>query len=162
MKVYLAGPLFSDGERRFNERVDAIVRACGHSTYLPQRDGGRITDLPALVDGVPKQRWLFELDCRNLESCDVFLFLLDGRVPDEGASFALGYCFAHGKRCATRKARRPAGFSQPYNPSLFVRTHSTGTLWKSNKMRNTILWNIPISGPSVVDFLTIRGFFLTI
>lgn len=103
MNVYIAGPLFSDGERRFNESIDAIVRACGHSTYLPQRDGGRITDLPALVDGVPKHRWLFELDCRNLAGCDVFLFLMDGRVPDEGASFALGYCYAHGKRCVGYK-----------------------------------------------------------
>ena len=28
---------------------------------------------------------------------------MDGRVPDEGASFALGYAYAHGKRCAAYK-----------------------------------------------------------
>ena len=27
------------------------------------------------------------------------LFLFDGRVPDEGACFELGYCYAKGKRC---------------------------------------------------------------
>ena len=28
-----------------------------------------------------------------------FLLLMDGRVPDEGACVALGYCCALGKRC---------------------------------------------------------------
>ncbi|MCR5596608.1 MAG: nucleoside 2-deoxyribosyltransferase, partial [Lachnospiraceae bacterium] len=39
------------------------------------------------------------LDCKHLDQCDVLLFLFDGRVPDEGACFELGYCFARGKRC---------------------------------------------------------------
>lgn len=103
MLVYIAGPLFSDGERAFNERVDAIVRACGHDTYLPQRDGGRVTDLPDTIDGVDKHIYLFRLDCENLRRCDLFLYLMDGRVPDEGASFALGFCHALGKRCVGYK-----------------------------------------------------------
>ncbi|MBP3892460.1 MAG: nucleoside 2-deoxyribosyltransferase [Atopobiaceae bacterium] len=103
MLVYIAGPLFSDGERAFNETVDAIVRDCGHTTYLPQRDGGRVTDLPDTVEGVGKHTYLFRLDCDNLRRCDLFLYLMDGRVPDEGASFALGYCYAHGTRCVGYK-----------------------------------------------------------
>lgn len=31
--------------------------------------------------------------------CDAVLFLFDGRVPDEGACFELGYCYAKGKHC---------------------------------------------------------------
>ncbi|MBQ6524109.1 MAG: nucleoside 2-deoxyribosyltransferase [Atopobiaceae bacterium] len=103
MLVYIAGPLFSDGERAFNEQVDAIVRSCGHDTYLPQRDGGRVTDLPDTIDGVDKHTYLFRLDCENLRRCDLFLYLMDGRVPDEGASFALGFCCALGKRCVGYK-----------------------------------------------------------
>ena len=34
-----------------------------------------------------------------MDWCDAVLFLFDGRVPDEGACFELGYCFAKGKRC---------------------------------------------------------------
>ena len=34
-----------------------------------------------------------------LDWCDAVLFLFDGRVPDEGACFELGYCYAKGKRC---------------------------------------------------------------
>ena len=103
MLVYIAGPLFSDGERAFNERIDALVRSCGHETYLPQRDGGRVTDLPDTINGVDKHTYLFRLDCKNLRRCDLFLYLMDGRVPDEGASFALGFCCASGKRCVGYK-----------------------------------------------------------
>ncbi|MCR4877008.1 MAG: nucleoside 2-deoxyribosyltransferase [Clostridiales bacterium] len=103
MRIYIAGPLFSEGEREFNEKIDRIVRECGHSTYLPQRDGGCVADLPDTVEGVPKRRYLFDLDCAQMDRCDLLLFLMDGRVPDEGACFELGYCYARGKRCAVYK-----------------------------------------------------------
>ena len=99
MKVYIAAPLFSAGERQFNERIDMIIRSCGHETYLPQRDGGCVTDLPGEIEGLSKRRYLFELDCGHMDRCDAILFLFDGRVPDEGACFELGYCYAKGKRC---------------------------------------------------------------
>lgn len=103
MKVYIAAPLFCDGERMFNERVDAIVRECGHETFLPQRSGGCVADLPEMIDGMPKRQYLFKLDCEHLDWCEVLLFLFDGRVPDEGACFELGYSFARGKRCIAYK-----------------------------------------------------------
>lgn len=99
MKVYIAAPLFSEGERQFNERIDEIIRSCGHETYLPQRDGGCVADLPDMINGKPKRTYLFHLDCEHMNWCDAVLFLFDGRVPDEGACFELGYCFAKGKRC---------------------------------------------------------------
>ena len=34
MKIYIAAPLFNEGERAFNEKVDDILRACGHETFL--------------------------------------------------------------------------------------------------------------------------------
>ena len=103
MKIYIAAPLFCDGERMFNERIDAILRSCGHETFLPQRDGGCVADLPEMIEGMPKRRYLFKLDCEHMDWCDTILFLFDGRVPDEGACFELGYCFAKGKRCIAYK-----------------------------------------------------------
>ncbi len=99
MKVYIAGPLFNDGEKAFNTKVDAILRECGHETYLPQRDGGIVAEMPDLIDGMPKEEYVFRKDIRNLENTEVFLLLMDGRVPDEGACTALGFCYARGKRC---------------------------------------------------------------
>lgn len=99
MKIYIAGPLFNEGERAFNEKIDSVLRGLGHETYLPQRDGGIVAEMPDLVDGMPKELYVFRKDCQNLRNCDIFLLLMDGRVPDEGACVALGYCHALGKRC---------------------------------------------------------------
>ena len=99
MKIYIAAPLFSEGERAFNERIDAILGECGHETFLPQRDGGCVADLPDMIEGMPKRKYLFKLDYDHMDWCDTILFLFDGRVPDEGACFELGYCYAKQKRC---------------------------------------------------------------
>ena len=99
MKIYIAAPLFCEGERAFNEKIDAIVRECGHETFLPQREGGCVADLPDEIDGMPVRKYLFQLDCAHMDWCDAVLFLFDGRVPDEGACFEPGYCYAKGKRC---------------------------------------------------------------
>ncbi|MBR1710911.1 MAG: nucleoside 2-deoxyribosyltransferase [Clostridia bacterium] len=99
MKIYVAAPLFNEGERSFNERIDKILREAGHETFLPQREGGCVADLPEFIEGMPKRKYLFQLDCAHMDWCDAVLFVFDGRVPDEGACFELGYCYAKGKRC---------------------------------------------------------------
>ena len=99
MRVYIAAPLFCDSERYLNERIDAVLQSCGHETFLPQRDGGCVADLPETIAGMPKRKYLFKLDCAHMDWCDTLLFVFDGRVPDEGACFELGYCYAKGKRC---------------------------------------------------------------
>ena len=58
-----------------------------------------MADLPNTIDGLPKRHYLFKLDCAHMDWCDTVLFIFDGRVPDEGACFELGYCYARGKRC---------------------------------------------------------------
>lgn len=103
MKVYIASPLFSSAEKKFNEEIDCIIRACGHKTYLPQRDGGCFADLPDFVDGKPKDILIFDKDIKALNWCDVLLFVFDGRVPDEGACFELGFAYAKRKRCVALK-----------------------------------------------------------
>ena len=36
--VYVAGPLFDEGERWFIEKVETLVAECGFVTFLPHRD----------------------------------------------------------------------------------------------------------------------------
>ena len=50
-----------------------------------------------------RRRAMFELDKRKVFGCDVFLFVLDGRVPDEGACVELGLAHAHKELLGTRK-----------------------------------------------------------
>lgn len=39
-KVYIAGPLFTQGDRWFLEKTDDLLQNHGFVTYLPHRDGG--------------------------------------------------------------------------------------------------------------------------
>ncbi|MBA2473007.1 MAG: hypothetical protein DLM61_16730 [Pseudonocardiales bacterium] len=100
MKAYLAAPLFCQGEKEFNLRVDTVVRSVGLDTFLPQRDGGEAARLirQGMDEHVVRQR-LFDLDCAAIADCALFVFVLDGRVPDEGACVELGMAFARGKPC---------------------------------------------------------------
>jgi nucleoside 2-deoxyribosyltransferase len=93
--LYLAGPLFSKAERRFNLQLTEKLEALGLRVFLPQRDGveREVSPYDAMT---PEQRRhaMFRLDRRQILDCNVFLFVLDGRVPDEGACVELGiaYC----------------------------------------------------------------------
>lgn len=93
--IYLAGPLFSEAERRFNLRLTRRLEALGFDVFLPQRDGVE-RDRPPYDTTTPEERRhaMFHLDRSRILDADVFLFVLDGRVPDEGACVELGiaYC----------------------------------------------------------------------
>jgi len=95
MQIYFAGPLFSQAELRYNERLTQRLEAEGFGVYLPQRDGFE-KDNPANKMMTPEERGqaIFQLDKQHVFACDIFLFVLDGRVPDEGACVELGlaYC----------------------------------------------------------------------
>ena len=100
MKAYIAGPLFNDAEKAFNLKVDALVQSLGIQTYLPQRDGGE--SIRMIRDGQPPERVrrrLFELDVSEVRACDLFICILDGRVPDEGTCVELGMAYILEKEC---------------------------------------------------------------
>ena len=97
MLVYFAAPLFSAAERAFNERLTERLENEGFRVFLPQRDGVEKHRPP--YDAMPpeeRRRAMFELDRGKILDADVFLFVLDGRVPDEGGCVELGIAHAHG------------------------------------------------------------------
>lgn len=98
-KLYLAGPLFNETERRFNiELTEQMERF--FSVFLPQRDGGlMISMVTAGVNPETAARTVFQTDIRAINECDALLIVLDGRTVDEGAAFELGYAHALGKPC---------------------------------------------------------------
>jgi nucleoside 2-deoxyribosyltransferase len=109
MKIYIAGPLFSSAEKRFNEEIDYHLQSMGFDTFLPQRDGyekSQCIDKTESEDGVSKKEILVKLDAsifskdtQEIRNCDILLIILDGRVPDEGACVELGFAFALNKKC---------------------------------------------------------------
>jgi nucleoside 2-deoxyribosyltransferase len=91
MLVYFAAPLFSVGERQFNEHLTQKIEALGYRVFLPQRDGAERGAPP--YDQMTGEEWsraVFQLDTEQLLAANVLLFMLDGRVPDEGACVELG------------------------------------------------------------------------
>ena len=90
MLIYFAGPLFSMAERSFNLRLANHLEEAGYEVFLPQRDGAEILRLQ--LD--ERRRAIFEAERDKILEADVFLFVLDGRVPDEGAAVELGMAYA--------------------------------------------------------------------
>lgn len=100
MKVYIAAPLFSNAEKKFNIVVKEFVEEKGFETYLPQLDGGILSDLLAGgSDIVDAKSVLFSRDVEAIHKSQIVLFVLDGRVPDEGGCVEIGIAYALGKTC---------------------------------------------------------------
>jgi len=78
-QVYVAGPLFNEGERWYDEQIDAVVRAAGFTTFLPHRDG---------VEGKQKSagnlRAIFDEDRDNVDAAQIVVANLNGNAVDDG------------------------------------------------------------------------------
>ena len=90
--AYIAGPLFNEGERWFDEQIEQIAAAAGYTTFLPHRDGteGKIKsekNIPAI----------FAEDVAAIDRCDIVIANLNGITTDDGTAWELGYAFAKGK-----------------------------------------------------------------
>lgn len=98
--VYIAAPLFSAAEKAFNLQFDAALRQAGIATYLPQRDGGEAAQLVRQGhDEHAVRAAMFDADVLAVKECAALVFVLDGRVPDEGGCVELGMAYAWGKPC---------------------------------------------------------------
>jgi nucleoside 2-deoxyribosyltransferase len=92
MRAYIAGPLFNEGERWWNDQIDARVRKLGFETYIPQNDGVKLEN----KDDVPK---IFESDKNALIQADVVVANLDGMDVDSGTAWEIGFAEGLGKHC---------------------------------------------------------------
>ena len=92
MLLYFAGPLFSTAEKRFNLQLTFEIEKAGYEVFLPQRDGFEST---CNLSKNEIRNKIFSLDREKVFDSDVFLFILDGRIPDEGACVELGLAYAH-------------------------------------------------------------------
>jgi nucleoside 2-deoxyribosyltransferase len=94
MLIYFAGPLFNEAERAFNARLTERLEDRGFSVYLPQRDGFDLDDpRNQRLSDDERQNAIFAMDRDKVLEADIFLFILDGRVPDDGACVELGIAY---------------------------------------------------------------------
>ncbi len=137
--VYVAGPLFDEGERWFIEKVDALVRECGYDTFLPHRDNP-----PKTVDNV---HLIFENDKGGIDRCDVVVANLNGITTDDGTAWEMGYAFAHGKHIIGLYTDWRARFPEPNEVVNLMMQCSMNQLVRSlDELRSAL-----------VDWRTTRG-----
>jgi nucleoside 2-deoxyribosyltransferase len=90
-KVYIAGPLFTSGERWYLEYIDQICRQAGFETYLPHRDAGLC---PPSGEG---GKFFFNEDLKKLDEVDLLVAVLNGCEVDSGTAWEVGYAYARGR-----------------------------------------------------------------
>lgn len=94
VNVYLAGPLFSTAEKRFNAALKAaLIQLASDNEYvLPQEYGDSIAGHPDFLE-------LAFQSCRDaVRNCDVVVAVLDGEDADSGTCIELGIAYANGKK----------------------------------------------------------------
>ncbi len=117
--IYIAGPLFSEPEREFNEKLERYLSNLGYETFLPQRDGHELATLKDTeMDWSEASDHIFRVDIDALDRSDVVIFVMDGRVPDEGACMEIGYAYARGKECIGLKTDSRALMDGIDNPMI--------------------------------------------
>ena len=93
LHAYIAGPLFNEGERWFDEQIEQIARDAGFTTFLPHRDG---KEAKTYEDTGWVHR-VFNEDVHGLDRADIVIANLNGITTDDGTAWELGYAYAKGK-----------------------------------------------------------------
>ena len=100
MKIYLAGKVRSESERKFLEEIDELCKGLGFETFLPHRDVG-------LCSGMEDVGRIFEGDVKKgFKGVDIVVAVLDGLHVGAGTAWEMGYAQAIGKKVIGLKTDR--------------------------------------------------------
>src|SRR3989344_6398185 len=89
MKVYIAGPLCTEAERKFLEYIDLMCKKLGLKTFLPHRDCGlwkSMKDVKKIAYG----------DLKGFENCNFLIANLNGFNIGAGTAWEMGYAYSKG------------------------------------------------------------------
>lgn len=82
MQVYLAGPLFSEAERGWLDRLAGTLRDEGFDCFVPHEHFGEIAEI------TPEE--IYRVDGAGLRSSNALLAWLDGPMIDDGTAAEIG------------------------------------------------------------------------
>jgi len=97
MKIYLAGPIFSEAEQQWlrglKERIEESARAKGKRVEViwPYELISR-NEIESLGDSAKQE--VFHHCKSNLDQADLLVALLDGSQVDDGTAWEIGYFFS--------------------------------------------------------------------
>jgi hypothetical protein len=80
MQLYLAGPLFTPGDRGFLDGLSDRLTGAGHACFVPHQQTFEPQDAPTI----------FAVDSAGLRSSEVVVAWLDGPMVDDGTACEIG------------------------------------------------------------------------
>jgi hypothetical protein len=80
MKLYVAGPLFTPGERTYLEQLADRLETAGHDCFVPHRETIESFDAETI----------FAVDSAGLHDADAVVAWLDGPMIDDGTACEIG------------------------------------------------------------------------
>ena len=143
MIIYLAGPLFSLAERRFNEEfAKALEQSLLPSmVILPQDHAAKIGE----AAGFAERMYCFALDAIN--HSDAVVAILDGADSDSGTCIEIGYAKAKGKLVIGVRTDFRSGEDRGLNlmvsnicSHLVVRPQHVRSRWRNWPRKLPALW----------------------
>ncbi len=88
IKIYLAGKLCTEEERKWLEKLDLICRSMGFETFLPHRDVG-------LARNISDVKRIFAGDItEGFKNCKLVIANLNGLHVGAGTAWELGYAYS--------------------------------------------------------------------
>ena len=82
MRIYMAGPLFTAGEKWFNDMLAAALRLYHYEVFLPQEEQSE------------NAKEIFYSDVEGLRNADVVVTCIDGPDVDSGTAWEIGFAYA--------------------------------------------------------------------
>ena len=80
MKLYIAGPLFTPGEREYLEQLANRLERAGHECFVPHRETIEPFDAATI----------FAVDSAGLHGAEAIVAWLDGPMIDDGTACEIG------------------------------------------------------------------------
>lgn len=88
MKIYIAGKIRTESERKLLENIDKLCKEIGFKTFLPHRDVG-------LAKGMKDVEKIFKGDIIDgFKDINLVIAILDGLHIGAGTAWELGYAYA--------------------------------------------------------------------
>lgn len=93
MRIYQAGPLFSEAEIRWHQAFKAKLTEAGYDVLWP---GEFFTQEEINAWGPEAPKRIMEQDSTAIDQSDAVVALLDGAQVDDGTAWEIGYAYAKG------------------------------------------------------------------
>ena len=125
MRLYLAAPLFTAAERKYNVYLCGLLEDAGHDVFLPQREVSQ-------YEGSHNPSRIFNADLSGLRSADCVVAIVDGSDVDSGTAWECGYAYSRGvPTIALRTDFRAFGLDERFNLMIQESARKVvGNIWE--------------------------------